>query len=135
MIGYEANNQWSIYNPITKKIHISQDVRFDEGHAYDSWLNKHNKKIGEFWSLEDNKQLAFQEKKQEDVILRETKEVVRAVIDGIALGEKLRKEEKNLADIDNKSFLTFLEDDKLLIAPKPRNPPMTGFFPPEVDFD
>lgn len=57
IVGYKANNQWRIYNLITKKIHISQDVRFDEGHVYDSRLNEYNEKIGEFWSLEDDKQL------------------------------------------------------------------------------
>ena len=48
MVGYEANNQWRIYNHINTKVHISRDVRFDEGYAYDSKLNEHNKKVREF---------------------------------------------------------------------------------------
>lgn len=58
-----------------------------------------------------------------------------AVIDGMALREKVRKEERNLANIDNESFLTSLEDDKPLIPPKPRNSPMTESFLPKVDSD
>ena len=41
MVGYEINNQWKIYNPITKKVHISGDVKFDKGYTYDSKLNDH----------------------------------------------------------------------------------------------
>ena len=110
-------------------------MRFDEGHAYDSRLNEHNKEIGEFWSPEDHKQLALQEKEQEDVILRGTKEAVGAVVDGTAQGEKVREEEKNLTDTDDEPFLTSLEDDEPLIPPEPRSPPMTRSFPPEEDSD
>lgn len=45
------------------------------------------------------------------MILREIKEIVRAIIDNIIVRKKVRKEEKNLANIDNKSFLIFLKDD------------------------
>lgn len=69
------------------------------------------------------------------MILRETKEAVGAVIDGTALREKVREEKKNLANIDNESFLTFLKDDKLLIPSEPRSLSMTRFFLPEVDSD
>ncbi len=39
----------------TKKVNISQDVRFDEGYAYDFELNKYIKEVREFWSPEGKK--------------------------------------------------------------------------------
>lgn len=69
------------------------------------------------------------------MILRGTKKVVGAVINAMALRKKVRKEKKNLADIDNKSFLISLKDDKPLILPEPRNPPMTGSILLKVDSD
>ena len=68
MVRYEANNQWRIYNPITKKVHISRDVRFDESYIYDSKLNDYQEEVAEFWSPEDDKQLALQEKEQDNAI-------------------------------------------------------------------
>ena len=70
MVGYEGPNQWRIYNPLTKKVHISRDVNFDEGFAYDASLNEDAKaKIGEFWSSEDDEELALEEKKWESEII------------------------------------------------------------------
>lgn len=84
-------------------------MRFDKKYAYNSWLNKHNKKIKEFQSLENDKQLAFQEKKQEDVILKGTKKIVEAIIDSTTLREKVREEKKNLVNTDNEFFFDILE--------------------------
>ena len=108
-------------------------MRFNKRHVYDFWLNEHNKKIEEFWSLKDDEQLALQEQKQEDVILKGTKEAVETVVDGTVPREKVREEKKNLANTNDKSFLTFLENDKLLILPKPKSLPMTEFFLLEND--
>lgn len=69
------------------------------------------------------------------MILRGTKNAVRAVINAMALRKKVRKEEKNLADIDDKSFLISLKDNKPLILPEPRNPPMTGSILLKVNSD
>ena len=59
MIDYEANNQWIIYNPITKKIQISHDMIFDKGYMYDFKLNKRPEEVREFWSPENGEQLAI----------------------------------------------------------------------------
>ena len=70
MIGYKKLNQWRIYNPLTKKIHISKNVNFDKGFIYDGSFNKDIKaKIGELWSFKDNKKLALEEKEWELEIL------------------------------------------------------------------
>lgn len=135
MVGYKAYNQLKIYNAIIKKIHISQDVRFNEEHTYNFRFNKYNKKTRKFWSLKNNKQLAVQKKKQKNMILMGTKKAVGAIIDGTVIGKKVRKKEKNLANTDNKSFLTFLEDKEPLILLKPRNPPIIRSVLPEVNFD
>ena len=36
LIGYEKNNQYCIYDPLTGKVHICQDVTVDENNVYDS---------------------------------------------------------------------------------------------------
>lgn len=73
MVDYKAVNKQRIYNSIIKTVYITRDIRFDEGYAYNSQLNEYNKKVGEFWSLKDDEQLAFQEKKLKDIILRQKK--------------------------------------------------------------
>ena len=66
MVGYEESNQWKIYNLLTKKVHISRNVNFDEGFAYDASLNQDAKaKIGEFWSSKNDEELALEKKKWE----------------------------------------------------------------------
>lgn len=135
MVKYEANNQWRIYNPITKKVHISQDVRFDEGYTYNSQLNEHNEKMGKLWSLEDDEQLALQEKEQEDIIVRSMKETVGDIVAGATTEKNLRDQERVLADDNNESALSSLEDNEPLIPPTPMDPPMTRFFPLEDDSD
>jgi hypothetical protein len=34
LVGYGGLNQWKIYNPRTKRVHLSRDVRFDEKASY-----------------------------------------------------------------------------------------------------
>ena len=34
MVGYGGVNQWKIYNPKTRRIHISASVWFDESFSY-----------------------------------------------------------------------------------------------------
>lgn len=36
-------------------------MRLDEGYIYDFELKEHQKEVAEFWSQEDDKQLALQE--------------------------------------------------------------------------
>lgn len=69
------------------------------------------------------------------MILMGTKKAMGAIIDGTVIGKKVRKEEKNLANTDNKSFLTLLEDKEPLILQKPRNLPIIRSVLPEVNFD
>ncbi len=67
------------------------------------------------------------------MIVRETKKAVGTVVDDTALGEKLKKEHRHLADTHDESFLTSLEDDKPSILP--RSLFMIGSFPPEENSD
>lgn len=46
---------------------------------------------------------------------------MEAVIDGMALGKKVREKKRNLADIDDESFLISLENDKPLILLEPKS--------------
>lgn len=45
--------------------------------------------------------------------MRETKEIVEAIVNGTALKKKVREEEKNLANTNDKSFLIFLKDNSI----------------------
>lgn len=36
LVGYEGNNQYRIYDPLSGKVHISRDVTVDENNTYDS---------------------------------------------------------------------------------------------------
>ena len=107
---------------MTKKIYISRDVRFDEGYTYDSKLNDHQKKVAEFWSPKNDKQLAFQEKKQDDAISKSGQEVVGGFRADIAM------ENKGLSiDIDDEFSLSSLEDDEPLIPLQPKAPSKDNF--------
>ena len=130
MVGYEAINQWRIYNPITKKVHISRDIRFDERYVYNSQLNDHNEEVGELWSPENNEQLALQEKELEEVITRRTD-----VVDSTTTKNNVRKYERLDTDDDGEFILLPLEEGKPLIPSELRSQPMTGFFPHEDDLD
>ena len=33
-VGYNSENQWKIYDPRTKRIHLTRDVKFDEMYSY-----------------------------------------------------------------------------------------------------
>lgn len=53
-----------IYNLLIKKVYVLRDVNFDKSFAYDANLTKDGKvEIGEFWSFENDKELALKEKK------------------------------------------------------------------------
>ena len=88
MVGYEGPNQWRIYNPLTKKVHITRDVNFDEGFAYDASLNEDDQaEIGEFWSPEDDEQLALEEIEQESGRISKARKS-----DAVGVGAKAREE-------------------------------------------
>ena len=36
LVGYEGNNQYRIYDPLTGKVHVCRDITVDEGNIYDS---------------------------------------------------------------------------------------------------
>ena len=128
IVGYEANNQWRIHNPITKKLHISRDVRFDEGYIYDSQLNERNEEVGEFWSPKDDEQLALQEKEQEDMIIRCRKETVGNFAAGAAMQNNVKDQKRVSAGSDDESALSSLDDDEPLIPPDPMDPPIIRIF-------
>lgn len=69
------------------------------------------------------------------MILKETKEAIEGVVDGIAPGKKLREKERHLVDTDDESFLTSLRDDESLTPSEKRNPSITESFPSEKDSD
>ncbi len=56
MIDYEGINQWRIYNPVNRKIHVSRDVRFDELSSYDEsiGLNDNEEAQDECWNEEND---------------------------------------------------------------------------------
>lgn len=55
MVGYEGANQWRIYNPKNRKVHISRDVKFDELNCYDRFIDFDNDEdIGELWTEKDD---------------------------------------------------------------------------------
>ena len=33
-VGYGGNNQWKVYDPNTRRVHLTRDVRFDENYSY-----------------------------------------------------------------------------------------------------
>lgn len=67
--------------------------------------------------------------------MKESKKTIVAILDGKTSRENVKDEKKNLADIDDKSFLTFLEDDESLILSEPKNPSMTWSVLLEIDFN
>lgn len=69
------------------------------------------------------------------MILRRTKKIVVAIVNSTAQGEKVREEEKHLADTDDESFWTSLEDDKPLILTESRIPSTIVFFLLEEESD
>ncbi len=110
-------------------------MRFDQRYAYDSRLNRHNKNVEEFWSLREDEQLALQEIEIKDLILKETKKAIKDVVDGMALGKKVREKERHWVDTDDEFFLTSLKNDKPLIPSEKRNLSITESFPSEKDSD
>ena len=95
-------------------------------------MNEHNEKVEEFWSPEDDEQLAFQEKKQEDMIIRGMKKETEGdVIASVAMKKNVRDQRKLLANNNNEFALSSLENNEALIPPEPTSPLITGFFPLE----
>ena len=54
MVGYEGVNQWRIYNPVNRKIHVSRDVKFDELNIYDGSIDFNDNEEGQIWNEEDD---------------------------------------------------------------------------------
>ncbi len=56
MVGYERVNQWRIYNPVDRKVHVSRDVKFDELNIYDGSIDSNDSEedLGEVWNEEDD---------------------------------------------------------------------------------
>ena len=62
-VGYGKNNQWKIYNPKTRTVHLTRDVKFDENHSYyeddqdepeDFDEADNEPELGDFWSPADD---------------------------------------------------------------------------------
>ena len=67
-VGYGGNNQWKIYNPRTKKVHLTRDVKFDEAFSFydedsdapDDWHDDEEEgDFEEFWMPVDDELLDF----------------------------------------------------------------------------
>ncbi len=54
MINYEEMNQWWIYNLMNRKIHVSQDVKFDELNIYDDFIDFNDNEEEQIWNEEDD---------------------------------------------------------------------------------
>ncbi len=54
MIDYEEMNQWRIYNLMNRKIHVSQDVKFDELNIYDDFIDFNDNEEEQIWNEEDD---------------------------------------------------------------------------------
>lgn len=120
-------------------MHISRDVNFDEGFAYDASLNENDQaEIGEFWSTEDDEQLAPEEKEQESKMIskaRKSDAVGVGAKDCTTVGSEVGESAGLEKESDAGSFLTTLEDDEPLTPTQSTDPPMTGSFPLEDDSD
>ena len=62
-VDYDKNNQWKIYNPRIRTVHLTKNVKFDEKNIFydedinasQNFENSDNKpEIEEFWSFEDD---------------------------------------------------------------------------------
>lgn len=99
MVDYEEPNQWRIYNPPTKKVHITRDVNFDKGFAYNASLNEDDQaKIREFWSFKDDEHLALEEIKQESERIFKARKS-----DVVGVGAKAREESTTMRSTMRKS--------------------------------
>lgn len=97
-------------------MHISRDVNFDKGFAYDASLNEHDQaEIGKFWSPKDDEQLAPEEKEQESKMISKARKS-----DAVGVGAKDREDCTTVAsevgesaglEKDNESATFPLEDD------------------------
>ena len=65
-VGYGTNNQWRIYDPNTRKVHLTRDVRFDENYSYydedpdtpeDAEMSTFDSAIQDLWSPNDDADL------------------------------------------------------------------------------
>ena len=62
MVGYGGVNQWKIYNPKTRRIHISASVWFDESFSYydtgHEVIDKEDDgaELGDVWNEADDKE-------------------------------------------------------------------------------
>jgi hypothetical protein len=75
LVGYGGNNQWKIYNPRTKPVHLSRDVRFDERASYytpdlaapDSIEDDaDDEEMGHIWTEEDDDKMRAAQRAQDD---------------------------------------------------------------------
>lgn len=64
MVGYGGVNQWRIYNPRTRRIHVSSSVRFDEGFSYYDTSHEvadedeNGDEFGDIWNEADDKEFS-----------------------------------------------------------------------------
>ena len=57
-VGYEGKNQYQIYNPWTRKVHVVQDVKIDDYNLDDKSAANTWELAGEDWSSNDNVKFA-----------------------------------------------------------------------------
>ena len=65
-VGYGGSNQWKVYNPNTRRIHLTRDVRFDENFSYyeedldappDAELSSFDSALQDIWRTTDDFEL------------------------------------------------------------------------------
>ncbi len=66
-VGYEGKNQYRIYNPRTRMVHVAWDVKIDEYNLYDQSATNSWELADEDWSSNDNSEFANHNKFEEEL--------------------------------------------------------------------
>lgn len=85
-------------------------MRFHKDYTYGSKFNEHQEEVEKFWSSENDKQLALQEKNQDNKISKSGQEAVKSFLANIDTQNK-----EFSANINNKFSLSSFDNNKVLI--------------------
>ena len=122
LVGYGGTNQWKVYNPKTKRVHLSRDVRFDEKHSYysndgigppDCLEDESDEEdVAEFWTDKDDERLAELQGEQVSVGVDPTSRY--------RLSDDVAEEEEEFQDApEGNRQQTSLPEDPVLRSPMP----------------
>ena len=122
LVRYGGTNQWKVYNPKTKRIYLSRDVRFDEKYSYysndgigapDCFEEESDEEdIAEFWTDKDDEKLAELQGEQVSVGVNP--------ISRYRLLDDVAEEEEEFQDApEGNRQQTSLPEDPVLRSPMP----------------